>query len=281
MNAAGLGPRRPPPWGAAGSPDGPVHNLTHVTGPGRRPQIAASRARKPRPDLRMMPPTGTIVHRSCASELCTGIVHSMAHTTPRTLPTTTASGSPRRACACWPTRCAPACSAPCGGRPRDGHRPRRRSAPTPARRATTCASSSRSGSSRTPGRARASGGCGGPPRSSTQWYPSDFAGDEDSETALGWLTRDYAATSASSTTAGSTSRRRGPPPGRTRADRATRWSSSRPSQLEAMRAEIGESSSATAGSDRATRRPVGSRSTPSPTRSTSTARRQTRTRLSR
>lgn len=24
------------------------------------------------------------------------------------------------------------------------------------------------------------------------WHPSDFAGDEDSETALGWLTRDYA-----------------------------------------------------------------------------------------
>lgn len=24
------------------------------------------------------------------------------------------------------------------------------------------------------------------------WYPSDFEGDEDSETALGWLTRDYA-----------------------------------------------------------------------------------------
>ena len=51
---------------------------------------------------------------------------------------------------------------------------------------------------------------------SHQFEPSDFAGDEDAETALNWLVRDYTGTSPSSSSAGSTSRAPGPWSGRTR-----------------------------------------------------------------
>ena len=106
---------------------------------------------------------------------------------------TTASGSPRRACASWPTRSAPACSVPCGGTA-----PRR---PPISRRLLGTNSGATSYHLRKlesvglvqdteegEGKRRLW-------RASSEyhsWHPSDFEGDEDSETALNWLTRDYA-----------------------------------------------------------------------------------------
>ena len=72
----------------------------------------------------------------------------------------------------------------------------RLAAPTPAPPATTSASSSPWAWSRTPTRARASAGSGGRPASPTPGQPSDFEGDDDAKTSLGWLTRDYVRTAA-------------------------------------------------------------------------------------
>ncbi len=73
------------------------------------------------------------------------------------------------------------------------------------------------------------------------YYPSDFAGDEDSETALNWLSRDYVRHFSD---AGRALGRRlppaGPSPGRTPAAAATTWSCSPQSSSSAMRDEIGE-----------------------------------------
>ena len=100
---------------------------------------------------------------------------------------------PLRACASWPTRSAPACSAPCGGTA-----PRR---PPTSRRLLGTNSGATSYHLRKlesvglvqdteegEGKRRLW-------RASSEyhsWHPSDFEGDEDSETALNWLTRDYA-----------------------------------------------------------------------------------------
>ena len=69
---------------------------------------------------------------------------------------------------------------------------RPRSAPTPARRATTCASSSRSASSRDTEEGEGKRRLWRAASEYHSWHPSDFEGDEDAETALNWLTRDYA-----------------------------------------------------------------------------------------
>ena len=147
------------------------------------------------------------------------------------------------------------------------------SAPTPARPPTTCASSSPWAWSPTPARARASAGSGGPPTDSHQFDPSDFAGDEDAETALNWLVRDYTRHFAEQFErwldvrghlAGGLARRRGHERHlHRRHPRAGRGSSS---------ARSTSSSPATAGWGRATRRPGVSPSTASSTRSTSTGR---------
>ena len=126
----------------------------------------------------------------CAKVLCT---HE--HSDPRVAgagPTSPASGSTPPACACWPTRCGPACCPPCGvGGPAT---------------ATDLAAELGTNSGATSYHLRKLEAVGLVTdtgegegkrrlwRAATDfhsYYPSDFAGDEDSETALNWLARDY------------------------------------------------------------------------------------------
>ena len=148
-----LGPRRRPSGGVAGSPTARGTTVTQVyglAGPGPK-----SRAEAPAnaPDLHRCTRTRFCAHilckRECAQVLCT----LWLTTTPRTRAARCDSVwlTPASRQGAGPPAALTACSGPCGGRPVDGHRPRRAcSAPTPAPRATTCASSSRSAWSRTP-----------------------------------------------------------------------------------------------------------------------------------
>ena len=71
-------------------------------------------------------------------------------------------------------------------RPRDGAGHQLR-----ARRPTTCASSRRSAWSRDTGEGEGKRRLWRAATDFHSYYPSDFVGDEDSETALNWLARDY------------------------------------------------------------------------------------------
>ena len=132
---------------------------------------------------------------SCANEVCTGIVHTM--TTPTRLPPSVRRPHrhpPRRraACACSPTRCARACSA----RLRVGG-PATATDLAAALGTNSGATSYHLRKLEAVGLVTDTGEGEGKRRlwrAATDfhsYYPSDFDGDEDSETALNWLARDY------------------------------------------------------------------------------------------
>ena len=164
-----------------------AHGTTVVKSTGRAPapQIAVGPPAKRPPDLRE-----TVPHAFCAHILCKGSVQRycarMASSTPPE-PPRDPPPAPRRGLAqgARPPPALPAAVAGCGsaGRPPPPPWPPP-SAPTPAPRPTTCASSSPSGLVTDTGEGEGKRRLWTGRRRDSHFDPSDFAGDEDAETAL-------------------------------------------------------------------------------------------------
>ena len=117
------------------------------------------------------------------------------------------SGSTPRACGCSPTRCARACSGRCGAvaRPRPPTS-RPSSAPTPGATTYHLRKLESVGLVRDTEEGEGKRRLWRAATDFHSYHPSDFEGDEDAETALNWLTRDYARHFTEQSDGGSTSR---------------------------------------------------------------------------